>query len=125
MGETSKFVELLKTLAEELPSVIAILACIGFAISRRKLYPKVALTVIIGLVLLLLNSFIFNIIYTWAPDWFIKTDSYDPIKTRNFYLVLGLIANTLNSAFTAILIAAVFMQRKRPSPGPGRDFVQP
>src|SRR3954468_18633649 len=115
MGDTSKLLQLLKTMAEQLPSLIAILACIGFAISRRKSYPKVALTVIVGLVLLILDSFIFNIIYTWVPDWFIKTDSYDPIKARNFYLALGLIANTFNAAITAILVAAVFMQRKHGS----------
>jgi len=125
MGDTSKLLQLLKTMAEQLPSLIAILACIGFAISLRKSYPKVALTVIVGLVLLILDSFIFNIIYTWVPDWFIKTDSYDPIKARNFYLALGLIANTFNAAITAILVAAVFMQRKHGSLEAGRDFVQP
>jgi hypothetical protein len=123
--DASKFLELLKTVAEQLPSLIAMIACIGFAISRRRLYPKVALTVIAGLVLLILHIFIFNIIYTWVPNWFIKTDSYDPIKVRNFYLVLGLIANTFAAILTAILVAAVFMQRTRDSRRPGRNLVQP
>src|SRR4051812_29159736 len=116
---------MLQTMAEQMPPLIAILALIRFAIHPRKSYPKVVLTVIVGLVLLILDSFIFNIIYTWVPDWFIKTDNYDPIKARNFYLALGLIANTFNAAITAILVAAVFMQRKRGSLETGRDFVQP
>ena len=115
MGQTTKFFELLKVLAEQLPSLITMIACIGFALSRRKRYPRVSMTVIIGLVLLILHIFIFNIIYVWVPDWFLNTDNYDPVKSRNVYLVLGLIANTFAALSMGVLLAAVFMLRRRNS----------
>ena len=113
MGQTSKFLELLKILAEKLPSLITMIACIGFALSRRKRYPRVSTIVIIGLVLLILHIFISNIIYVWAPDWFLDRDNYDPVRSRNFYLVFGLIVNTFAALGMAVLLAAVFALRNR------------
>jgi len=112
MGETSKLLDLLKALAEQLPSFIAMIACIGFALMRRKRYPHVSLVVIIGLSLLILHSFAANMVYIWVPGWFIKSDSYDPVRARNVYLVLGLISNTVAAISTSVLLVAVFMQRK-------------
>lgn len=118
MGETSKFLELLKALAEELPSLIAIIACIGFALSRRKRYPRVATTLFIGLGLFFLHLIVVNVVYTWVPGWFIKADNYDPIVARNVYLVLGLITNTVAAVLLSVVLAAVFMDRKRNSLAP-------
>ena len=125
MGETSKFFDLLKALAEQLPSLIAMLACIGFAINRRRRYPKVALTVIIGLALLILHTFVFNIIYTWVPGWFIKADNYDAVTARNVYLVLGLINNTCAALIMGLLLAAVFIDRNRDARLTDRGSVGP
>jgi len=111
MGETSKFFELLKVLAEELPSLIAMIVCIGFAISRRKRYPKVSAMIIISLVLFILHIFVFNIIYTWVPALFLTWDNSDPVKSRNFYLVLGLISNIFAALCMAVLLASVFIGR--------------
>lgn len=113
MGETSKFLELLKALAEQLPSLITMIACIVFALTRRRRYPTVSLLVIISLGLLILHIFVFSVVYGWVPDWLLKSDTYDAIRTRNVYLVLGLINNTFAALFVAVLLAAVFMQRKR------------
>jgi hypothetical protein len=113
MADTGRFLELLKALAEELPSFIAIIACIVFALSRRQRYPKVALTLVIGLVLLLVHLVVINIVYTWVPGWFIKPENYDPVLSRNVYLVLGLITNTITALIFAVLLAAVFIQRDR------------
>ncbi len=118
MGETSKFFELLKALAEQLPSLITMIACIVFALTRRKRYPKVSLVVIIGLSLLILHIFVFSVVYGWVPDWFLKSDTYDAIRARNVYLVLGLINNTFAALFIAMLLAAVVMQRNRDSRAP-------
>jgi hypothetical protein len=125
MGETSKFFELLKALAEQLPSLVAMIACIGFAFSRRKRYPRVSAAVIVGLVLLILHAIVFNIVYTWVPGWFIKPDNYDAVTARNVYLVLGLINNTFAALFMAVLLAAVFIGRNRDDRPTDRGLVEP
>jgi len=124
MGETSKFFELLKAVAEELPSLIAMIVCIGFAFSRRKRYPKVSMIVIIGLVLFILHIFVFNIIYTWVPGWFITPDNFDPIRSRNFYLVLGLISNLLAALCMAVLLASVFIGRTGDARVPNHSHIK-
>ena len=124
MGETSKFFELLKAVAEELPSLIAMIVCIGFAFSRRKRYPKVSMIVIIGLVLFILHIFVFNIIYTWVPGWFITPDNFDPIRSRNFYLVLGLISNLLAALCMAVLLASVFIGRTGDARVPNNSHIK-
>jgi len=124
MGETSKFFELLKAVAEELPSLIAMIVCIGFAFSRRKRYPKVSMMVIIGLVLFILHIFVFNIIYTWVPGWFITPDNFDPIRSRNFYLVLGLISNLLAALCMAVLLASVFIGRTGDARVPNHSHIK-
>lgn len=125
MGDTSKFFELLKSLAEQLPSFITMVACIGFAISRRRRYPRVSLVVIIGLSLLILHLFVSDIVYTWVPGWFIKSDNYDPITARNVYLVIGLISNSLLGIFLSVLLVAVFMQRRTNARAPERGLYEP
>jgi len=124
MGETSKFFELLKAVAEELPSLIAMIVCVGFAFSRRKRYPKVSMIVIIGLVLFILHIFVFNIIYTWVPGWFITPDNFDPIRSRNFYLVLGLISNLLAALCMAVLLASVFIGRTGDARVPNHSHIK-
>lgn len=118
MGETSKFLDLLKALAEQLPSLITMIACIVFALTRRQRHPKVSLVVIIGLSLFILHVVGFSVVYGWVPDWLLKSDTYDAIRARNVYLVLGLINNTFAALLVAVLLAAVFMQRSRDSRAP-------
>jgi nucleoside recognition membrane protein YjiH len=124
MGETSKFFELLKVLAEELPSLIAMIVCIGFAISRRKRYPKVSVMIIISLVLFILHVLVFNIIYTWVPGLFLTWDNSDPVKSRNFYLVLGLISNIFAALCMAVLLASVFIVRTGDARVPDRSHIK-
>lgn len=103
---------LLRGLAEQLPSIIVMIVCIGFAIAQRKRYPKVSLLIIIGLVLFIVHIFVFAIVYTWVPAYFIAGGS-DEATSRNVYLVLGLISNTGSALYMALLLAAVFTQRSR------------
>jgi hypothetical protein len=113
METTNKLLELLKDLAEQLPSLLTILACMVFAIVRWKRYPKVALVVLVGLCLLLLHAVVFAVVYTWVPDLFIRSASYPTQASviRIVYLVLGLITNASLGAALSLLLAGIFIQR--------------
>ena len=95
--------------------MLALLACIVFAITRWKRYPKVAMVVTIGLGLLLLHSIVFLFVYNFVPRWFIDySRDYREIETtiRNVYLVLGWISNSAAAVAFAVLLAGIFMGRK-------------
>jgi hypothetical protein len=117
-----KFLTLLKDFAEQLPSFLAILGCMIFALVRWKRHPKVSLVVIVALLILLVQFVLFTIVYTWVPDWFI--DSADAVSratvTRNVYLVLGIVSNTVLSIGLAVLLVGIFMRRD--PPGLTRDL---
>ena len=100
---------------QQLPSLLALLACIVFAITRWKRHPKVAMVVTIGLGLLLLHSIVFLLVYHFVPRWFIdySRDSQEIETTiRNVYLVLGWISNSAAAVAFAVLLAGIFMRRK-------------
>jgi hypothetical protein len=100
---------------QQLPSLLALVACIVFAITRWKRYPKVAMVVTIGLGLLLLHSIVFVFVYNFVPRWFIDySRDYREIETtiRNVYLVLGWISNSAAAVAFAVLLAGIFMGRK-------------
>lgn len=111
---SNQLFELFRAYAEQIPSFLALLAGLVFAFTRWKRFPKVALTLAIGLGILLFQQVIFTVIYNVVPGWFIRSvGSQDIQKTiQNVYLVLGLISNTVAAAGFALILAAIFMQRK-------------
>lgn len=104
---------------QQLPSLLALLACLVFAITRWKRYPKVAMVVTIGLGLLLLHAIVFLFVYNFVPSWFLRSalesgsnfEERDKI-IRNLYLVLGWISNSVAAVAFAVLLAGIFMGRK-------------
>jgi len=113
----NKLLELLKDLGEQLPSLLTIVACMVFAITRWKRARTVSLVVLIGLVLMFLHSIMSSVVYTWVPDLFIGSTSYPSQANtiRTVYLILGLITNASMGVIIAILLTAVFV--KRPATG--------
>ena len=100
---------------EQLPSLLALVACLIIAITRWKRYPKVAMVVTIGLVLLLLHEIVFTFVYHFVPRYFIDySRSYAEIepRIRNVYLVLGWISNSVAAFAYAVLLTGIFMRRK-------------
>jgi hypothetical protein len=104
---------------QQLPSLLALLACIVFAITRWKRYPKVAMVVTIGLGLLLLHAIVFLFVYNFVPTWFMRSairsgsNSEELRKTmQNVYLVLGWISNSAAAMAFAVLLGGIFMRRK-------------
>lgn len=113
MSTAAKLLDLLKDLGLQLPSMLAIVGCLIFAVVRWKRFPKVALMVSIGLVLLLLHTIVFSVVYNWVPDMMIRSAALAGRENtvRNVYLVLGLTSNGALSVALAVLIAGIFVQR--------------
>src|SRR5436853_6612252 len=113
MDTSQKLLELLKALAEQTPSLLALLACMVFAASRWRRHPRVSLVVLISLALLFLHGIVFAIIYNWMPDLFLRSATYPDVQSaiRRVYLVLGLLYNTALAIAFALLLVGIFMNR--------------
>ena len=103
-----------------LPSLLAMAGGIVFALTRWKNKPKVSMMVVLGLVLMLVHVFVFLIVYQVVPPIFLRgisatTTEFETAERirRNLFLTLGLISNALLAVPFALLLAAVFMGRKR------------
>jgi len=113
----SKLTQYFWTLAEQLPSLIAMIGCIGFALMRWKRHPRISLTIVAGVGLLFVHALVFMFIYDLVPPLFIKPNNFENMATirRNVFLVLGFISNSVAAVGFALLLAAIFMERKQVS----------
>jgi hypothetical protein len=102
--------QILRELAQQLPSLITALVCIAVLLTRWKRHQKVSLLAVLGLSFLLLHAFVFTLIYVWVPAMLIKS-TYNADDIRSVYLVLGLIFNFARVIAFAPLLAAVFIGR--------------
>ena len=106
----------LTDISEQLSMIIAMLACIVFAIARWKRHPAVSATVMVGCLLLLIQVFVFPAIYAWVPDAIIK--SANPADLASFrqtvYMIIALCSNTMAAFAFALLVTGIFMKRARP-----------
>lgn len=121
----AKFTQYFWALAEQLPSLLAMLGGLVFALTRWKRYPKVAMMVALGLGLLLIHLIIFVFVYDLVPPLFVKdkfSQNYEEIARmrRIVFLVLGLLYNATAIIGYGILVAGIFMGR---SPAPPPDSV--
>jgi len=104
---------------QSLPSLLALVACIIFAITRWKKHPKVSMVVTIGLGLLLVNAVVFLFVYNFVTNW-IRTSmmesgaSFMEVDKRmqTVYLVLAWISNSWIAVAFAVVLVGVFMRRK-------------
>ena len=113
--DTSQLFNIFQSYLEQLPTILALLAGIVFAITRWKQYPRIAMVVVIALVFLFLHLIIFTIVYNVVPRWFIRSSGgYEDIRTviDRVYLVIGLISNAVAAIGFGLLLAAVFMRRR-------------
>jgi hypothetical protein len=106
------------TIAEQSPSLIAMLAGLVFALTRWKRFPKVSMVVALSLALLIIHTIAFLFVYNLVPPIFLKpalaqgAEQYERTR-RTVFLVLGLLYNLLLAVGLGILLAGVFMQRKQ------------
>lgn len=104
-------------LMEQAPSLLTMLACLVFALSRWKRYPKVSLMVALSLGWLLLHIIVFMFVYDLVPPLFLRGAMYQNYEENArirqiLFFVLGLISNTLFAIGLGMLLVAVFMHRK-------------
>jgi hypothetical protein len=103
---------LLWNLLADIPVFIALLACMVFVVMRWKRSPKAALLALIGLVLLLLHTPIFEAIYALVPEMMARSGSTSSSSWNTFFL-LGLINYSAMALAFGFLLAAVFVGRNR------------
>lgn len=111
MDGIHKIYDLLWSLLEQLPSLLAILGCIIFVAIRYKRHPKVSLLVLASLLLLLLHGPTFAAVYNWIPDLLIDSASVTNRYTSTVMVVLGFIYHTALAIPFALLLVGIFMQR--------------
>ncbi|MFY9620184.1 MAG: hypothetical protein WAQ99_10285 [Pyrinomonadaceae bacterium] len=112
--ESTQLFNLLQSYLEQLPSFLALIAGIVFAITRWKHHPRVAMVVVIALVYLIAHFVVFTIVYNVVPRWVISSSgSYQNFRTvlDRVYLMLGLISNGAAAIGFGLLLAAIFMRR--------------
>ena len=113
MDISHKLLGMLWDFAMQLPSLLTMLACIVVAIIRWKRHPKVSLTVMISLALLLLVTLVFPFVYSLVPDLIVKPGDF---KTRQtVFTVISFFYNSFSGIALAVLLAAIFMQRNTPA----------
>ena len=112
--ESTQLFNLFQSYLEQLPSFLALIAGIVFAMTRWKHHPRVSMVVVIALVFLLLHMIIFTIVYNVVPRWVIRSSgSYENFRTviDRTYLILGLLSNGAAALGFGALLAAIFMRR--------------
>lgn len=113
MENSTKFLDILRDLGLQLPSLLTMLACIIAAIVRWRRHPRVSLALVTGLGLMLLHAFIFALVYAFVPELFARPGNYGLMRT-----VVNVISFLYNSSLAiafGILLWAVFMKRDAPS----------
>ncbi len=109
MENSTNFLDILRDLGLQLPSLLTMLACVLVAILRWKKHPKVSLAVIAGLGLMVVHAVVFAFVYAFVPDLFLRPGSYGMMRT-----VINIISFLYNSSLAiafGILLWAVFMNR--------------
>jgi len=111
--DSTQLFNLFQSYLEQLPSFLALIAGIVFAMTRWKHHPRVSMVVVIALVFLLLHMIVFTIVYNVVPRWVIRSGSYQDFRTviDRVYLVLGLLSNGAAAIGFGVLLAAIFMGR--------------
>ncbi|HEY5884151.1 MAG TPA: hypothetical protein VIT88_05655 [Pyrinomonadaceae bacterium] len=102
----------LRSLLQQLPSILTLLGCLIFCLVRTKRHPRVALIAAFSLFYLLIHGIVFAGVYTWVPTWFTAGRSRGGIQT--LMMVLRLIHNTSLALGFGLLLAAIFMRRSPP-----------
>lgn len=108
----SDLFQLAREVALQFPSLLALLVCLVIALARWKRHPRTSLIASLAFVLLMLHGLFFSAIYIWIPHWLGEGTAE---SHRTFYNMFGLFANALFAIAVAILLVAVFIDRKQAS----------
>jgi hypothetical protein len=104
--------QLVREVAVQFPSLLALLVCLVIALVRWNRHPRISLVASLAFVLLMLHGLFFAAIYIWIPHWLGEGTAE---SHRTFYYMFGLFATVLFAIAMAILLVAVFIDRKQAS----------
>jgi hypothetical protein len=96
----------------QLISLLTLLICLAIVLFRWKRHPRVSLIAAVGLILLIVHALVFAVTDVWLPRWFINAGY---VSVENFYAILGLVTSVTLAIAFAVLLLAVFIDRK-PAP---------
>lgn len=103
------FYDLARSLGTQLVSFVTILICIVIALVRWKRHPKVSLLAALALILLILEALFFDFADFVLSRWLVFSVGV-PVDT--YYLVAGLTASVTMAIAFALLLIAIFIDRK-------------
>lgn len=101
---------LLRNVLTQLPSLLTLLFCLIIALVRWKRHPKVSLVAALGFISIILHGLFFSAAYIWLPRVFASGSDEE---TTRFYSRLGLLRNVLFAIIFAVLLSAIFIDRKQ------------
>ncbi|HKO59545.1 MAG TPA: hypothetical protein VJV03_00165 [Pyrinomonadaceae bacterium] len=116
METSDQLWQLVRSLLQQLPSMLALVGCLIFCLTRAKRNLRVALVAGFSLFYLLVHGLLFAGVYTWVPTWFRADRS--PAEMQTFMMVLRLIYNATLALGFGLLLAAIFMRRRPIVTGP-------
>ena len=117
METSNQVYQVLSEIAMQLPSMLTMLGGIVVAIVRWKRHPRVSLTIVISLALMLLHLIIFAVVFATIHS-LVSYENFRLLQT--YQTIVSILYNLTLAILTAILIAAIFMQRNGPPEEPAR-----
>lgn len=115
MESSNQLYQIFTSIATQLPSLLTMLGGIVVAIIRWKRHPRVSLTIVIALGLILLHVLVFAVVYAVLP---MLTGSADLKTLQNIHTLVSVAYNFTLAIFTTILLSAIFMHRTVAPPPP-------
>jgi len=115
MESSNQLYQIFTSIATQLPSLLTMLGGIVVAIIRWKRHPRVSLTIVIALGLILLHVLVFAVVYAVLPR---LTGSADLKTLQNIHMLVSVAYNFTLAIFTTILLSAIFMHRTVAPPPP-------
>ncbi len=118
--EAFQIYQFLSDIAMQLPSLLTMLGGIIVAIIRWKRHPRISLMVVISLVLMILHLLLFAVVFATLRSMI----SYENFRMMQTYQTLASTAyNIILAIITAILLAAIFIQRNKSPEGPAPEHL--
>jgi hypothetical protein len=102
---------MLSNLIGQFPVYLIYILGIIYAVINYNKYPRVSVFVIIGMIILMINSIFFSFINIWAPIYFYG--KYSMTMYQWISISIGIIRSFIFSIGFFLIIYAVFMDREK------------
>jgi hypothetical protein len=103
----------LTSLARQLPTFLVYLGGVIWALVCIGKHTKASIFLIIGIIILFLDSVIISGIYIWLPSYLMAQGNY-PYNMSTYYLIIGIINNLVVAIGFIFIFLAVFSGRSKP-----------